>query len=66
MYRVVTVRYLRQGTGRKRVISKGPLHPDIDRANRWANYLRRSGDYHDVRVESTSQTGNESSSQFNH
>ena len=56
MYRVVTIRYLRQGTGRKRVISRGPLHPDIERAKQWANYLRRLGDYHDVRVESTTQS----------
>ena len=56
MYRVVTVRYLRQGTGRKRVVSRGPLHPDIERAKQWANYLRKLGDYHDVRVESATQT----------
>lgn len=66
MYRVVTVRYLRQGTGRKRVISKGPLHPDLDRANRWANYLRRLGEYHDVRVESTSQSSGDSDRQLQH
>ena len=58
MYRVVTVRYLRQGIGRKRVISRGPLHPDKDRANQWATYLRRLGDYHDVRVESTGPASN--------
>ena len=57
MYRVVTIRYLRQGTGRKRVISRGPLHPDIERANQWAEYLRRIGDYHEVRVESNTQSG---------
>ena len=62
MYRVVTVRYLKQGLGRARVVSRGPLHPDIERANHWANYLRRVGGYHDVRVESSSQatSGNNS------
>ena len=55
MYRVVTVRYLKQGLGRKRVVSRGPLHPDMERANQWARYLRQIGDYQDVRVESSSQ-----------
>lgn len=54
MYRVVTVRFLKQGTGRKRVVSKGPLHPDVEHANRWADYLRQVGSYHDVRVEGNS------------
>ena len=52
MYRVVTVRFLKQGVGRKREVSRGPLHPDVQHANRWAEYLRAMGDYHDVRVES--------------
>lgn len=51
MYRVVTVYFEKLGLGRKRVISKGPLHPDKERANRWAAYLRQAGDYYDVRVE---------------
>ena len=49
---MVTVRYLNHGLGRKRVISRGPLHPDYQRANRWAEFLRHAGDYYDVRVES--------------
>lgn len=53
MYRVVTVRFLKEGTGRKRVVSLGPLHPDVQHANRWAHYLREMGGYHDVRVESS-------------
>lgn len=52
MYRVVTVRFLKEGTGRTRVVSKGPLHPDVEHANRWADYLRKMGGYYDVRVES--------------
>jgi hypothetical protein len=52
VYRVVTVSYLKQGYGRRRVISRGPLHPDIERANNWAKYLTQTGNYHDVRVES--------------
>lgn len=51
MYRVVTVRFLKEGTGRRRIVSKGPLHPDERHANRWAEYLRQMGGYHDVRVE---------------
>ena len=57
MYRVVTVRYLRQGLGRKRVISKGPLHPSVQQANVWADYLRQAGDYYEVRVETGSSAG---------
>ncbi|MBK9347908.1 MAG: hypothetical protein IPN06_16660 [Burkholderiales bacterium] len=52
MYRVVTIYFQKQGLGRKRVVSKGPLHPDMQHANRWAAYLRQAGDYYDVRVES--------------
>ena len=54
MYQVVTVRFLKHGTGRTREVSKGPLHPDVDHANRWADYLRQIGGYHDVRVEGKS------------
>lgn len=43
--------------GRKRVVNKGPLHPDIHHANRWADYLRNLGGYHDVRVESSTPVG---------
>lgn len=56
MYRVVTVRYLRQGMVRKRVISKGPLHPDVHHAKRWAEYLRHVGGYHEIRVETGSSS----------
>ncbi len=51
MFRVITVRFLKEGAGRKRIVSKGPLHPDEQRAHRWAEYLRSVGDYYDVRVE---------------
>ena len=51
MYRVITVRFLKQGLGRKREVSRGPLHPDEQHANRWAEYLRAMGCYHEVRVE---------------
>lgn len=50
MYRVVTVQYMPVGLVRKRVISKGPLHPDWQHANRWAEYLRSTGAYYEVRV----------------
>lgn len=52
MYRVVTVQYMPTGLVRKRVVSKGPLHPDREYANRWAEYLRSTGCYYEVRVES--------------
>lgn len=56
MYRVVTIQYLAQGLARKRVVSKGPLHPDREHANRWADYLRTLGTYYEVRVESNQST----------
>lgn len=56
MFRVVTVRYLREGMGRRRVVNKGPLHPDEQTANRWAQYLRYGGEYAEVRVETGSST----------
>lgn len=60
MYRVVTVRFLKQGTGRKRIVSRGPLHPDLQHAKRWADYLRTLGGYHDVRVEGNGAMANAS------
>lgn len=51
MFRVVTIRYLNYGTGRKREISRGPLHPSESWANQWAEYLRKVGYFHDVHVE---------------
>ena len=56
MYRVVTVQYVNQGLGRKRVICRGPLQPDPRTANEWADYLRRLGHYYEVRVESGNAT----------
>jgi hypothetical protein len=55
MYRVVTIRYLNHGTGRKRVVSRGPLHPDRNHAKRWADYLQQLGDYQIVRVEASNE-----------
>lgn len=57
MFRVITVRFLKQGTGRKRIVSKGPLHPDERHANQWADYLRQVGGYHEVRVEGSRAIG---------
>jgi hypothetical protein len=62
MYRVVVVKFVTHGLRRMRVISKGPLHPDVDTASRWAEYLRTVGRYHEVKVEGYGQT---SSANFN-
>lgn len=65
MYRVVTVQYMPMGLIRKRLISKGPLHPDWEHANRWAEYLRSLGTYYDVRVESNQSTSSANVGQRN-
>ena len=56
MFCVVTVRYLNCGTGRKRIVSRGPLHPSENWAIQWAEYLRNVGLFHDVRVENSKST----------
>jgi hypothetical protein len=60
MHRVVTVKFVADGLRRSRVISKGPLHPNAHTANRWAEYLRTVGHYHEVKVEGQGPTGSAS------
>jgi hypothetical protein len=57
MNRVVTLKFVPHERGRKRVVSKGPLHPDINKAKRWAEYLRSVGHYYEVKVEGHGPTG---------
>lgn len=53
MFSVVTARYLNDGKGRRRIVSRGPLHLNEQHANRWAEYLRQAGHFQEVRVASS-------------
>lgn len=53
MYRVVTIQYMKVGTGLRRVISRGPMHPNASYVNRWAEYFRGLENYDEVFVETS-------------
>jgi hypothetical protein len=59
MYRVVTKSMQARGKQRSRCIHNGPWHPDESKAMQWAQYLKSTGFYDHVEVESnlSSQSG---------
>jgi septal ring-binding cell division protein DamX len=55
MHRVVTKAMVTQNGIRKREIDEGPWQPSEALANNWAQYLRSTGRYDSVTVQSNGQ-----------
>lgn len=59
MYRVVTKSMMIVGRQRRRCIQKGPWQPVEDWAHQWAEFLRSTGLYDAVVVESNGSGGSQ-------
>lgn len=56
MYRVVTKAMVFQNGVRRRQIDLGPWQPMEESARRWADYLKATGHYDEVTVQSNGQS----------